>query len=87
VGRALIMDQNRGLLRVYAAPRSGRILGASIVGPRCEHLAHLLAWAIEQKMTVGRALEMQSVPGGALVTTTARHADLLHQYGKVQESC
>jgi dihydrolipoamide dehydrogenase len=29
-----------------------------MVGPRCEHLAHLLAWAIEQKMTVERALEM-----------------------------
>jgi dihydrolipoamide dehydrogenase len=58
VGRALIMGQNRGLLRVYAARRSGRILGASMVGPRCEHLAHLLAWAIESKMTVERALEM-----------------------------
>ena len=58
VGRALIMGQNRGLLRVYAARRSGRILGASMVGPRCEHLAHLLAWAIEEKMTVERALEM-----------------------------
>jgi dihydrolipoamide dehydrogenase len=58
VGRALIMGQNRGLLRVYAARRSGRILGASMVGPRCEHLAHLLAWAVEQQMTVERALEM-----------------------------
>ena len=58
VGRALIMGQNRGLLRVYAARRSGRILGASMVGPRCEHLAHLLAWAIESKMTVERALAM-----------------------------
>jgi dihydrolipoamide dehydrogenase len=58
VGRALIMGQNRGLLRVYAARRSGRILGASMVGPRCEHLAHLLAWAIEQEMAVERALEM-----------------------------
>jgi dihydrolipoamide dehydrogenase len=29
-----------------------------MVGPRCEHLAHLLAWAIEQKMTVERALAM-----------------------------
>jgi dihydrolipoamide dehydrogenase len=58
VGRALIMGRNRGLLRVYAERRSGRILGASMVGPRCEHLAHLLAWAIEQRMTVARALTM-----------------------------
>jgi len=58
VGRALIMGQNRGLLRVYAERKSGRILGAAMVGPRCEHLAHLLAWAIEQRMTVQQALAM-----------------------------
>jgi dihydrolipoamide dehydrogenase len=58
VGRALIMGQNRGLLRVYAERRTGRILGGEMVGPRCEHLAHLLAWAVEQRMTVARALAM-----------------------------
>jgi dihydrolipoamide dehydrogenase len=58
VGRALIMGQNRGLLRLYADRRSRRLLGASMVGPRCEHLAHLICWAIENRMTVDRALEM-----------------------------
>ncbi len=29
-----------------------------MVGPRCEHLAHLLAWAIDMRLTVERALEM-----------------------------
>ncbi|WP_295882116.1 dihydrolipoyl dehydrogenase [uncultured Thiohalocapsa sp.] len=58
VGRALIMGQNRGLLRVYAERRSGRLLGAAMVGPRCEHLAHLLAWALEQRLTVTQALAM-----------------------------
>lgn len=58
VGRALIMGQNRGLLRVYADIRSRKLLGASMVGTRCEHLAHLICWAIESGMTVDRALEM-----------------------------
>ncbi|WPL18721.1 Mercuric reductase [Thiorhodovibrio winogradskyi] len=58
VGRALIMGQNRGLLRVYAAHQDGRLLGAEMVGPRCEHIAHLMAWAVETKMTVNQALEM-----------------------------
>ncbi len=58
VGRALIMGQNRGVLRVYADRRSHRILGAAMIGPRCEHLAHLLAWAIECQLTVERVLEM-----------------------------
>jgi len=58
VGRALIMGQNRGLLRVYADKSSRRLLGAAMVGTRCEHLAHLVCWAIESGMTVERALEM-----------------------------
>lgn len=58
VGRALIMGQNRGMLRLYADRRSRRLLGASLVGPRCEHLAHLISWAVENRMTVERALEM-----------------------------
>lgn len=58
VGRALIMGQNRGLMRIYATRRDHRLVGATMVGPRVEHLAHLLSWAIEAKMTVERALEM-----------------------------
>lgn len=58
VGRAMIMGQNRGILRLYADRRSHRLLGAAVVGPRCEHLAHLICWAIENRMTVERALEM-----------------------------
>jgi dihydrolipoamide dehydrogenase len=58
VGRALIMGQNRGMMRVYADRRSGRLLGGAMVGPRCEHLAHLLCWAIESGMTVDQALNM-----------------------------
>jgi dihydrolipoamide dehydrogenase len=58
VGRALIMGRNRGLLRVYADARNGRLLGGAMIGPRCEHLAHLLAWAIESGMTVETALSM-----------------------------
>ena len=38
--------------------RRGRIAGAEMIGPDAEHLAHLLAWAIQAEMTVARALEM-----------------------------
>ncbi|MEY6432141.1 dihydrolipoyl dehydrogenase [Thioalkalicoccus limnaeus] len=58
VGRTLIMGQNRGLLRVYADRRDGRLLGAAMIGPRCEHLAHLLAWGIESGLTVETASKM-----------------------------
>lgn len=58
VGRAVITGQNRGTLRIYADTRSGRILGAAMVGSQCEHLAHLIAWAVQMGMTVTQALGM-----------------------------
>ncbi len=42
-GRARVLRQNRGLLRVYGERATGRLLGAEMVAPRGEHLAHLLA--------------------------------------------
>ena len=57
-GRSRVMLRNRGLLHVYVAPVDGRVLGAELIGPDAEHLAHLLAWGIESEMTVWRMLEM-----------------------------
>jgi len=57
-GRARVMLRNRGLLRVYADPTNGRFLGAEMVGPDAEHIGHLLAWALQNEMTVARMLEM-----------------------------
>jgi len=57
-GRSRIMLKNRGKLRVYAHPGSGLFLGAEMVGPAAEHIGHLLAWAIQAKLTVAQMLEM-----------------------------
>jgi dihydrolipoamide dehydrogenase len=57
-GRALIMLREEGLIRVYADKCSGTLLGAAMVAPRGEHLAHLLAWSIQRRMTVWDLLEM-----------------------------
>jgi len=57
-GRSRIMLRNRGKLRVYAEPGSGRFLGAEMVGPAAEHIGHLLAWAVQAELTVGQMLEM-----------------------------
>ncbi len=55
---AMVMRQNRGLMRLYAEHGSGQFLGAELFGPRVEHMAHLLAWMLEQKLSVSRILEM-----------------------------
>jgi dihydrolipoamide dehydrogenase len=57
-GRARVMAENQGLLRVYGERGSGRLLGAELCAPDGEHLAHLLAWAVQTRMTVLDALEM-----------------------------
>ncbi len=57
-GRSRVVLQNRGLLRVYGERDSHRFLGAEMIGPRAEHLAHLLAWACQNQMTVEQMLDM-----------------------------
>jgi len=57
-GRSRVMRKNEGLLRLYANPADGRFLGAEMVGPRAEHLAHLLAWAHQSGSTVADMLAM-----------------------------
>ena len=46
-GRARVMAVNEGLVRLYADCNSCALVGAELLGPRAEHMAHLLAWAID----------------------------------------
>ena len=57
-GRSRVMGKNKGLLKVYAQHGTGHFLGAEMFGPAAEHIAHLLSWAVQQKMTVTQMLEM-----------------------------
>ena len=57
-GRSRVMLQNKGMLRVYAEYGSRRFLGAEMIAPRAEHLAHTLSWACQMRMTVDQMLEM-----------------------------
>ena len=57
-GRSRILLKNKGLLNVYGDLASGRFLGAEMLAPAAEHLAHLLAWALQNKMTPAQIVEM-----------------------------
>ena len=52
------MGLNKGLMKVYAEQGTGVFLGAEIFGPSAEHIAHLLSWAAQQKLTVAQMLDM-----------------------------
>ena len=51
------MLANKGLLRVYGERATGLLLGAEMMAPAAEHLAHLLAWSIQSRLTVAEVLE------------------------------
>jgi dihydrolipoamide dehydrogenase len=57
-GRSRILFRNKGLLNVYGDIATGRLLGAEMIGPAAEHLGHLLAWSLQNQMTVSEMLEM-----------------------------
>jgi len=57
-GRSRVIGKNSGLLRVYGEHGSGLFLGAEMFGPAAEHIAHLLAWSAQRRLTVSEMLEM-----------------------------
>ena len=56
-GRALLMSENKGAAEIYIDKQSKIILGAELFVSSAEHLAHLLAWIIDEKLTVNEILQ------------------------------
>jgi len=56
--RARIAQRNHGILRLYADPENGPLLGAEMVAPAAEHMAHLLAIAIDRSLAVQDMLRL-----------------------------
>lgn len=57
-GRSRVMLVNKGKLNIYAEQGTGLFLGAEMIGPQAEHIAHLLSWSYQQKMTISQMLDM-----------------------------
>jgi len=57
-GRAIVMLQEIGLLKLYGCKKSKKLLGAELFAPSGEHLAHLIAWVIAQELTVQEILHL-----------------------------
>ena len=57
-GRSRVMGAEGNFVRLYVDRAEGRLLGASLIASRGEHLAHLLAWAIQRGETVESLLSM-----------------------------
>jgi pyruvate/2-oxoglutarate dehydrogenase complex dihydrolipoamide dehydrogenase (E3) component len=51
-GKSILMDANRGYVKVIAEPARGRILGAEIVGAQAGELIHIFSGPLAMKATV-----------------------------------
>lgn len=56
-GRAKIENENFGKIRLFADQNGGYFRGAEIMAPAAEHLAHFLAMALTQRMSINEILE------------------------------
>ncbi len=56
-GRAIMTEKAYGVSCLHVRKSDGGVLGAELVGPGAEHLGHLLAWSMEQRLTIYRLLE------------------------------
>ncbi len=57
-GRSRVMLKNKGILRVYADKLTGVLLGAEMIGPDAEHLAHLLSWVHQLNLSINDILAL-----------------------------
>lgn len=76
LGRAMmILGKAAGIARIYADKKNGRLLGAELMAPAGEHMAHLLSWAIGSGLTATDALTLpfyHPVPEEALRSAFGR---------------
>ncbi|WP_376697151.1 dihydrolipoyl dehydrogenase [Wenzhouxiangella sp. EGI_FJ10305] len=56
-GRSIIKGYEHGLMKVYADP-NGRLVGTEMACAGAEHLAHELAWLVQQQVNVIEALQL-----------------------------
>jgi dihydrolipoamide dehydrogenase len=57
-GRLRMSAEDRGILRIYVERGTGLLLGSEMCVPQGEHLAHMLAWSIQQRLSVDDLLAM-----------------------------
>lgn len=56
-GRSRVMLKNKGILNVYFDKKTHLLMGAEMIGPSAEHVAHMLVWLIEKQTTLEEILE------------------------------
>lgn len=56
-GRALVLGKNKGAIEVYIDSSNHKLLGAELFVEAAEHMAHLLAWMIDEELSLEDILD------------------------------
>ena len=80
-GRSRIIHAEDNLVRIYADRATGRLLGAGVFAVGGEHIAHLLAWAIQRGETAAELLEMPFYHPTVEEMVQTGLADIVRQQG------
>jgi dihydrolipoamide dehydrogenase len=83
-GRARILGAEHNLVRIYAERHTGKLLGAGIFGQQGEHLAHLLAWAVQRGETAQELLEMPFYHPSIEEMVQSALTDIVREIGSTQ---
>jgi len=57
-GRAIVMNEDRGMISLYADKITKELIGGELFMHNAEHMTHLLTWAVEQRMTLLQLVRM-----------------------------
>jgi dihydrolipoamide dehydrogenase len=57
-GRAIVMDEDQGVIVLYADKVSQKLVGGELVMSRAEHFAHALNWLVELELSLDRILDL-----------------------------
>jgi pyruvate/2-oxoglutarate dehydrogenase complex dihydrolipoamide dehydrogenase (E3) component len=57
-GRAITMEVEHGLWKVFADPRDGNVLGSVILGPRADDLIHIISVIMHNRMKINEICEL-----------------------------
>ncbi|MGV3742453.1 MAG: dihydrolipoyl dehydrogenase [Burkholderiaceae bacterium] len=85
-GRSRVMGAEYNAVRVYADAESGELCGATIFAVHGEHIAHLLAWAIQRGETAASLLEMPFYHPSIEEMLQSALSDIVRQQGRLQDS-
>lgn len=57
-GRSRVMNKNKGILQLYFSKNNKKLVGAQMIGPNAENIAHQINWLIECNINIHKMISL-----------------------------